>query len=70
MTPATILDFERRHPGHPAGKEERILAEFGVSAARYYQALIRAADKPEGMRADPVTARRVRDRAERVRGIG
>ncbi|HWU30173.1 MAG TPA: DUF3263 domain-containing protein [Microbacterium sp.] len=60
MTPSALLAFERRHPGHPPGKEAAIIAELGIPPARFYQLLIRAARSIDGIRADPITARRVR----------
>lgn len=69
MSPAALLAFEASNPGHPPGKEERILATFGFSAARYYQALHRAAVSVEGIKADPVTARRVREHRRPARWV-
>lgn len=62
MLPETLLAFERVHPRHDGGKEEKIRAELGVTPARYYVLLARAARSIGGMAADPITARRVRER--------
>ena len=64
MLPETLLAFERAHPRHDGTKEEIIRAELGLTPARYYVLLARAARSVEGMRADPITARRVRDTLE------
>ncbi|WP_417510539.1 DUF3263 domain-containing protein [Microbacterium sp.] len=65
MTPPDLLEFERRHPGHPPGKETRIIQELGISPPRYYQLLLRAATSPEGIASDAMTARWVRERSAR-----
>ncbi|WP_181157540.1 DUF3263 domain-containing protein [Microbacterium sp. MYb62] len=72
MTPADILAFEAAHPVHTPSKEERIRRELGITPTRYVVLLGRAAASADGIRADAITARRVRDRAttraaERVR---
>lgn len=64
MLPGTLLAFERAHPRHDGTKEETIRAELGLTPARYYVLLGRAARSLEGMRADAVTARRVREKTE------
>lgn len=64
MTPSDLLEFERRRPGHPPGKEMLIARELGIGPARYYQLLHRAARSLEGIAADPITARMVRDRLD------
>ncbi|MES2094545.1 MAG: DUF3263 domain-containing protein [Actinomycetota bacterium] len=54
-----ILAFER-HWWKPAGaKEEAIRAELGLSAARYYQLLNAALDRPEAIAFDPLLVRRL-----------
>ncbi|OJU41848.1 MAG: hypothetical protein BGN97_03800 [Microbacterium sp. 69-10] len=68
MTPSDLLEFERAHPRHDGTKEETIRAHLGVTPARYYVLLGRAARSLDGMAADPITARRVRDRRSRLRG--
>ena len=65
MLPDALLAFERSHPRHNGTKEETIRAELGLTPARYYVLLGRAARSLEGMRADPITARRVREMGER-----
>lgn len=72
LSDATLLDFEARHPGHPAGKQQAIETELGVSAARYYQLLSRTLEHPEAERLDPILVhglRRLRDRAATRRGV-
>lgn len=66
MRPETLLVFERSWPRHSGHKEEVIRRELGLTPARYYQLLHRAARSGEGMAADPITARRVRDRVARA----
>lgn len=65
MSPSTLLDFERHWPHHDGTKVEHIRRELGIGAARYYVLLNRAARSREGIAADPITARMVRERAER-----
>lgn len=65
MLPETLLAFERAHPRHDGTKEETIRAELGITPSRYYVLLGRAARSLEGMRADAITARRVRAMGER-----
>lgn len=60
---AEILDFEAAHPRHTGAKEVAIRVELGVTPARFYQLLDRAAQSRDGIAHDPFTARRVRDRA-------
>ncbi|HWV49287.1 MAG TPA: DUF3263 domain-containing protein [Microbacterium sp.] len=62
MPPETLLAFEARWPRHNGTKEEAIRRELGVTPARFYQLLSRAARELAGMRADSITARRVRER--------
>ncbi|WP_031206221.1 DUF3263 domain-containing protein [Microbacterium sp. UCD-TDU] len=64
MSPAELLAFESRWPGHTPDKCEVIRGELGLTPARYYQLLHRAAVSLEGIAAEPITARRVRDQAE------
>ena len=63
MSPADILAFEARHPRHVTLKDQKIRGDLGLTPVRYYALLIRAASSDEGIRADPVTARIVRERA-------
>lgn len=65
MPPATLLAFEAVHPRHTPAKEERIRAELGITPARFYVLLRRAAMSLEGQAVDAVTAHRVTDRARR-----
>lgn len=53
-----LLDLEQAYPRHNAAKYEAIHA-LGLSEARFYQLLTRAAASMEGQAYDPVTAHRV-----------
>jgi len=55
-----LLDFEREWWKHAGPKERAIRRRFGLSAARYYQALNRLIDEPEALRYDPMLVRRLR----------
>jgi len=68
MPPETLLAFEARWPRHNGTKDLAIRDELGITPARFYQLLGRAAKTIEGMRAHPITARRVRARAPRAGG--
>lgn len=61
-TIAELLDFEADHPNHTGSKEIRIRDELGITPARYYQLLHRAADTKEGQAHNPATARAIRAR--------
>jgi hypothetical protein len=65
VTPADLLAFEAAYPSHTPSKEERIRRELGITPTRYVVLLARAAESPEGLTADPVTSRIVRERAAR-----
>ncbi|RUQ06675.1 DUF3263 domain-containing protein [Microbacterium sp. HSID17254] len=65
VTPAELLAFEARHPKHTSAKTHAILHQLGITEVRYYTLLHRAAQSAEGIKTDPVTARMVRERAER-----
>ena len=49
VPPEILLAFEASWPRHNASKELAIRREFGVTPARYYQLLGRAACSLEGM---------------------
>ncbi len=68
VTPAELLAFEAAHPTRGTNNDMRLRA-LGLSTARYLLLLSRAARSAEGIAADPITARRVRDeeRAGEVR---
>ncbi|WP_336642035.1 DUF3263 domain-containing protein [Microbacterium sp. USHLN272] len=76
MTPERLLAFEAAHPTHSTAKEELIRSELGITPVRYVVLLARAAASAEGVRAHPMTARRVRDvamsraRTRALRGRG
>ncbi|KKX97755.1 DUF3263 domain-containing protein [Microbacterium sp. Ag1] len=63
MRPVDLLAFEARFPRHTPEKDETIRRELGMTPVRFYQLLIRAAADADGIRAHPITARQVRDRA-------
>jgi hypothetical protein len=54
-----MLAFERQWWRHAGAKEEAIRAQFGLSAARYYQVLNAVIDSPEAVRHDPMLVRRL-----------
>lgn len=55
-----ILAFERQWWRHAGAKEEAIRAEFGLSAARYYQVLNALLDSPAALVSDPMLVKRLR----------
>lgn len=61
MSTGELLDFERAWPRHSHAKENAI-RDRGLTPARYYQLLRRAAVSLDGLAHDPLTARRVRER--------
>ena len=65
MTPTQLLAFETDHPHDTPAKREHIRKALGITAIRYALLLDRAARTDEGMRAYPITARQVRETAER-----
>lgn len=65
VTPADLLAFEARWPRHTPEKGAAI-RRLGIHEVRYYQLLLRAASSPAGIAADPITARRVRERGART----
>lgn len=54
-----ILVFERQWWRHAGAKEEAIRAEFNLPAARYYQLLNAALDRPDAVLFDPMLVRRL-----------
>jgi hypothetical protein len=54
-----ILIFEKLLWKHPGAKEEAIRAQFGLSAARYYQLLNTVLDEPAALVFDPLLIRRL-----------
>ncbi|WP_233199566.1 DUF3263 domain-containing protein [Cryobacterium sp. N22] len=54
-----LLAFERRGWSHPGAKEQAIRAEFGLSAARYYQLLGALLDSPLALAHDPMLVNRL-----------
>jgi len=59
-TVADLIDFAAAHEGWPRGRlEEAIRTRFGVSPARYYQLLHRAAGTRDAAEHDPTTTRRI-----------
>lgn len=68
MDVGTLLDFEARWPRHTTAKDNRIRDELGLTPARFYQQLHRAARSLEGQRYDPITSHRlINGRLSRVR---
>lgn len=67
MSPDQLLAFEASHPKHTGAKEELIWTGLGIAPARYYQLLNRAAHTRDGIAADPITARMVRERQASTR---
>jgi hypothetical protein len=63
MTPTELLAFEQAWPNHTPDKDAAIRKQLGVTPARYYQLLTRAAHTEEGIAANPITARMVRARS-------
>jgi hypothetical protein len=55
-----ILTFEHQLWRHAGAKEEAIRAEFGLSAARYYQLLNALLDSPDALAAEPMLVKRLR----------
>lgn len=67
MSPEILIDFASRFPTYTPSMEVEVRRELGISPTRFYQLLHRAVLTPEGMRADPITARRVRESLARSR---
>ncbi|WP_375082477.1 DUF3263 domain-containing protein [Microbacterium sp. CR_7] len=63
VTHEQILAFEAAHPHHTPSRDERTRRELGITPTRYFVLLGRAARSADGIAADPLTARRVRERA-------
>jgi hypothetical protein len=55
-----VLDFERGPWSGPAEKQRAIRKRFGLSSARYHQALDRVLERPEALEYDPMLVRRLR----------
>jgi len=55
----SILAFERQWWKHAGAKEQAIRAEFGLSAARYYQLLGVVIDSPLAVESDPMLVKRL-----------
>lgn len=61
-----LLDFEAAHATTRRGvKEEAIRARFGIPPIRYYQLLGRAITTEQAVQHDPITTRRVTEKAAR-----
>lgn len=54
-----ILAFELQWAQHVGAKEQAIRAEFGLSAARYYQLLGSLIDSPLALAHDPMLVKRL-----------
>lgn len=71
-TDRAILVLERAWWRNAGSKEQRIRAEFGWSATRYYQRLNELLDEPAALEAEPMVVRRlqrVRDQRRRARSV-
>ncbi|MFN8147918.1 MAG: DUF3263 domain-containing protein [Candidatus Nanopelagicales bacterium] len=71
-TDRAILALERAWWRNPGSKEQRIRAEFGWSATRYYQRLNELLDEPAALEAEPMVVRRlkrIRDQRRRARSV-
>ena len=55
----SLLAFERQWWKHAGAKEQAIRAEFGLSAARYYQLLGVVIDSPLALAHDPMLVKRL-----------
>jgi len=55
----SILDFERDWKRHAEAKEDAVHAEFGLTAARYYQVLNAVIDLPAALAYDPMLVKRL-----------
>lgn len=65
MTPTQLLHFEQHHPHHTPAKVAAIREQLRITEVRYHVLLERAARSAEGIAANPVTARMVRETAKR-----
>lgn len=65
MTPTQLLAYETAHPHDTPAKRENIRNTLGITEIRYALLLDRASRTDEGIRAYPITARQVRETAER-----
>jgi hypothetical protein len=54
-----VLEFERSWWLQPGPKDQAIEFILGLTAAAYYEALLTLVDRPEAMRHDPLTVKRV-----------
>lgn len=65
MTPEDLLDLERAHPRRTAAKDQAIRRR-GLTPARFYVLLHRAASSRRGLEHDPMTAGRVNRRRAHI----
>lgn len=68
MGTGELLDFERAWPWHTHAKEIALRAR-GLTPARYYQLLRRAARSLEGQAHDAITAHAVARRGQSVTNV-
>ncbi len=54
-----VLEFESSWWLEPGPKDQAIEFSLGLTAAGYYEALLALVDRPEAMRHDPLTVKRV-----------
>jgi len=59
-----LLDFEGSWWLEPGPKDRAIEFSLGLTAAVYYEALLALVERPEAMRHDPLTVKRVRSLIE------
>lgn len=55
----SLLTFEENHWMHTGRKQNDIRDQFGLSAARYYSALLGLIEDPEAVRAFPQLTKRM-----------
>jgi len=69
-----VLDFEGSWWLEPWPKDQAIEFSLGLTAAVYYEVLLRVIERPEAMQHDPLTVKRVRSLIEAapdsVAGVG
>ncbi len=69
-----VLEFESSWWLQPGPKDQAIEFSLGLTAAGYYEALLALVGRPEAMRHDPLTVKRVLSvivtPSERAAGVG
>lgn len=59
LSPENLLAFEREWEGRTGAKDAEIRTRFGVSSARYHQALFAALERDDVLQLDPMLVRRL-----------